>query len=85
MSPEGLALMWFAAVNLVWALIFTGVVVFALRTDTERAGARPPARDPGDQPSRDTGRRLPDRRPPRRRGPSPHHERPVRASKARNF
>jgi hypothetical protein len=87
MSPEGLALLWFAAINLVWALIFTGVVIFALRTDTERAGARPrsPAPEPGPAPDHGHRRRGPrhgaDRR-TRRRMADP---RPVRAQKARNF
>jgi hypothetical protein len=54
MTPEGWAMLWIAGINLVWAAIFVGVLVFALRTDTEAAHSshRGPGSDPGPQPPR---------------------------------
>ena len=42
-------MLWIGGINLVWASIFVGVLVFALRTDTERAHSshRGPGPDPG--------------------------------------
>ncbi len=34
MSAEGLAWLWLGGVYVVWSAIFVGVVIFALRTDT---------------------------------------------------
>jgi hypothetical protein len=54
MTPEGWAMLWIAGVNLVWAAIFVGVLVFALRTDTEAAhrSHRGPGGEPGPEPPR---------------------------------
>jgi len=54
MTPEGWAMLWIAGINLVWAAIFVGVLVFALRTDTEAAHRdhRGPGSDPGPEPPR---------------------------------
>src|SRR2546423_9266426 len=54
MTPEGWAMLWIAGINLVWATIFVGVLVFALRTDTEAAhrSHRGPGSDPDPEPPR---------------------------------
>src|SRR2546429_4771891 len=54
MTPEGWAMVWIAGINLVWAAIFVGVLVFALRTDTEAAhrSHRGPGSDPDPEPPR---------------------------------
>jgi hypothetical protein len=54
-------MLWIGGINLVWASIFFGVFVFALRTDTE--GAHSSHHGPGPDPGPD----LP--RPPDPRGP----------------
>ncbi|MDX6659232.1 MAG: hypothetical protein QOJ55_54 [Solirubrobacteraceae bacterium] len=68
-------MLWIAGVNLVWAAIFVGVLVFALRTDTEAAhrSHRGPGADPGPDPPRPpdphgVGRRARRRERRRRRG-----------------
>jgi len=63
MSAEGWAWLWLGGVYLVWTGIFVGVVIFALRTDTntEIDGSDGRGND------RDPNRRLP--RPPRGRLP----------------
>jgi hypothetical protein len=75
MTPEGWAMLWIAGVNLVWAAIFVGVLVFALRTDTEAAhrSHRGPGPDPGPESPRSpdphgVGRRAGRRERRRRRG-----------------
>ena len=53
MTPEGWALLWIGGINVVWASIFCGVLLFALRTDTEAGDDRGgPGRGPGPQPPR---------------------------------
>jgi hypothetical protein len=54
MTPEGWAMLWIGGINLVWASIFFGVFVFALRTDTE--GAHSSHRGPGPDPRPDPPR-----------------------------
>jgi hypothetical protein len=71
MTPEGWAMLWIAGVNLVWAAIFVGVLVFALRTDTEAAhrSHRGPGADPPRPPDpHGVGRRAGRRERRRRRG-----------------
>ena len=53
MTSEGWAMLWIGGINLVWASVFFGVLVFALRTDTE-AGHRDhrgPGRGPESPPT----------------------------------
>jgi hypothetical protein len=61
-------MLWIAGVNLVWATIFVGVLVFALRTDTEAAhrSHRGPGPDGGPEPPRPTDPHGVERRPSRR-------------------
>ncbi len=57
-------MLWIGGINLVWALIFVGVLVFALHTDTEAAqsGRRGPGPDPGPDPPRPPDGRGPGNR-----------------------
>jgi hypothetical protein len=91
MTPEGWAMLWIAGVNLVWAAIFVGVLVFALRTDTESAHSshRGPGPDAGPDPPQPpdphgVGRRPVRRERRRRRGDSRgiEHRRPAERSRA---
>src|SRR3954471_24528869 len=90
MTPEGWAMLWIAGINLVWATIFVGVLVFALRTDTEAAhrshrgpGSDPDPEPPGPPDPHGVGRRAAHRERRRRRGADRRtaHRVPARGSR----
>jgi hypothetical protein len=55
MTPEGWALLWIGGINVVWACIYVGVLVFALRTDTEGSHRGRRTSDPEPEPPRTPG------------------------------